>query len=155
MSKRTIAPEVRKASAGRTPIADAGQACAVESESMGFIGYAARREFASGQDLVRIFINCEEEPAIDSRTVPEPQELRPPRGIRFLHAVDLIFDHQGKECRLRGLDSLSATRKFNRFLGSLAERAREQRQDPNSVFASADNLLATLARVKNSRFFSS
>lgn len=69
-------------------------------------------------------------------------------------SVDVTFDRQGRECRLRGLDSLSAVRKFNRFLGALSERAREQHQDPNSVFESAEDLLATLARVKNARNFS-
>jgi hypothetical protein len=122
---------------------------------MGFIGYAARKPFAPGQDVVRIFLNCEEKAAPDLRRLPEPTELRPPESICFLHAVDVIFDRQRREPSLRGLDSLSATRKFNRFLGALAERAREQRQDPNSVFASADNLLATLARIKNSQFFPS
>ena len=129
-------------------------ACEVEPETMGFIGYAARRHLAPQQDLVRIFINCEEKPARDSAALPDPQDLRPPASIRFLHAVDVSFDRQRGECRLRGLDTLSAVRKFNRFLGSLAEGAREQRQDPNSVFDSADTLLATLARVKNARRFS-
>ncbi len=85
--------------------------------------------------------------------MPDPQDLRPPEGIGFLHAVDVIFEPGKSGCRLRGLDSLSAVRKFNRFLGSLSERAREQHWDPNSVFDSADSLLATLARVKNSRQF--
>ncbi len=136
----------------------AALACEVEA-TMGFIGYATRRQAAPDQDWVRIFINCEEKPATDSQLLPDPQDLRPPAGIRFLHAVDVVFDRRQNECRLRGLDSLSAVRKFNRFLGSLSERAREpesgeQRQDPNSVFDSADNLLATLARVKNARNFS-
>ncbi len=131
----------------------AALACEVEA-TMGFIGYAARRQAAPDQDWVRIFINCEEKPATDSQLLPDPQDLRPPEGIRFLHAVDVVFDRRQNECRLRGLDTLSAVRKFNRFLGSLSERAREQRQDPNSVFDSAENLLATLARVKNARNFS-
>ncbi|MFQ5818253.1 MAG: hypothetical protein ACE5H2_09920 [Terriglobia bacterium] len=121
---------------------------------MGFIGYAARRQVAPDQDLVRIFLNCEEKPATEPMPLADPQDLRPPEDIRFLHAVDVVFDRRQNECRLRGLDTLSAVRKFNRFLGSLAERAREQGQDPNSVFESADNLLATLARVKNARRFS-
>lgn len=121
---------------------------------MGFIGYSARRPFAPGQELIRIFINCQEKPGGDAVPLPDPQDLRPPATIRFLHAVDVIFDRERGECRLRGLDTLSAVRKFNRLLGSLAERAREQRQDPNSVFDSADSLLATLARVKNGRRFS-
>lgn len=122
---------------------------------MGFIGYAARNEVSPGQDLVRIFINCEDAPPAEPAPLPDPQDLRPPAGIRFLHAVDVIFDRQQGECQLAGLDSLSAVRKFNRFLGALSERAREQRQDPNSVFDSAQSLLATLARIKNSRRFSS
>jgi len=121
---------------------------------VGFIGYAARRAFAPGQDLVRIFINCEEKPAPEPVALPDPLDLRPPEGVRFLHSVDVIFDRQEEEPRLRGLESLSAVRKFNRFLGALAERAREQRQDPASIFESVDNLLATLARIKNSRDFS-
>lgn len=121
---------------------------------MGFIGYAARRQVTPGQDLVRIFLNCEEEPPADSQPLPEPRDLRPPAGIRFLHAVDVIFEPSQGGCSLRGLDTLSAVRKFNRFLGSLSERAREQHQDPNSVFGSPESLLATLARVKNSRDFS-
>lgn len=122
---------------------------------MGFIGYAARSEVFPGRDLVRIFINCEDAPPVEPAPLPEPQDLRPPAGIRFLHAVDVVFDRQQGECQLSGLDSLSAVRKFNRFLGALSERAREQRQDPNSVFDSAQSLLATLARIKNSRRFSS
>lgn len=123
---------------------------------MGFIGYAARRDVGPGRDLVRIFLNCEEKPTPPSAgpALLEPHDLRQPQGIRFLHAVDVIFDRERAEPTLRGLESLSAARKFNRFLGALAERARERRHDPASVFESADNLLATLARIKNARDFS-
>jgi hypothetical protein len=120
---------------------------------MGCIGYAARKDFEPGTDLVRIFINCENEPPPDAQPLLEPADLRPPEDVRFLHAVDVVFLRRSDEPVLRGLDSLSAVRRFNRFLGALAERAREQGEDPNSVFASADNLLATLGRIKNSRQF--
>jgi hypothetical protein len=120
---------------------------------MGFIGYASRRGLEPGTDLVRIFINCEDEPPPDAQPLPEPADLRPSEGVRFLHAVDVVFPPRSDEPVLRGLDSLSAVRRFNRFLGALAERAREQGEDPNSVFTAADNLLATLARIKNSRQF--
>lgn len=133
--------------------AASADSCGVESEPMGFIGYAARKDHEPGTDLVRIFINCEDEPPLDVQPLPEPADLRPPDGVRFLHAVDVVFPRRSHEPVLRGLDSLSAVRKFNRFLGALAERAREQGEDPNSVFTSADDLLATLVRIKNSRQF--
>ncbi len=121
---------------------------------MGFIGYIAKRGVASGQDLVRIFLNCDEKPLTGAPTIPEPVTLRPPEAIHFLHAVDVIFDHKGDGCRLRGLDTVSAVRKFNRLLGSLDGRARKQNRDPNTMFRSSDEFLAVLARVKNVRQFS-
>jgi len=142
-------------------VGERATACEIESEAVGFIGYAARKEVAPGQDLVRIFLNCEQKPAPEQPAPPsagpallDPQDLRPPHGIRFLHAVDVIFDRERAEPTLRALESLSAARKFNRFLGALSERARERRHDPASVFESAENLLATLARIKNARDFS-
>lgn len=128
-------------------------ACVSETH-VGFIGYAVKRSVAPRQDLVRIFINCEEKPATERAELPEPRNLRPPANIRFLHVVDVLFDRHGEGCRLRGLDTISAMRKFNRFLGSLVERAREQKRDPNGIFRSVEDLLGVLARVKNVRRFS-
>ncbi len=121
---------------------------------MGFIGYAVQRGMGPGQVLVRIFLNCDEKPLAELPTIPEPVTLRPPEAIHFLHAVDVVFDHKGDRCRFRGLDTISAVRKFNRLLGSLDERAREHNRDPNTMFRSSDEFLAVLARVKNVRQFS-
>ena len=127
-----------------------------EVERLGFIGYAARRNVTPGRDVVRIFINCER---TDAPTVGPRQRLNDPAGlslpddIRFLHAIDVLFEE--RRCRFTGLDTLSAVRKFHRFMGALEERAREMGQDHNWPFESTRNLLETLARIKNSRDYSS
>jgi hypothetical protein len=123
---------------------------------LGFIGYAARRDVTPGRDVVRIFINCEhaDATAVDQRErLNDPAELSPPDDIRFLHAVDVLVEE--RQCRFTGLDTLSAIRKFHRFMGALGERAREMGQGQDWPYESTGNLLKTLARIKNSRDFSS
>jgi len=83
----------------------------------------------------------------------DPAGLSLPDDIRFLHAIDVLFEE--RRCRFTGLDTLSAVRKFHRFMGALEERAREMGQDHNWPFESTRNLLETLARIKNSRDYSS
>lgn len=123
---------------------------------MGFIGYAARRDLTSNRDVVRVFINCvPSDGASVSQRQPlnDPADLSPPDDIRFLHAVDVVFEERG--CGFTGLDSLSSIRKFHRFMGALGERAREMGQSQDWPYESTENLLETLARIKNSRDFGS
>jgi hypothetical protein len=127
-----------------------------EVERLGFIGYAAHRDVTAGRDVVRIFINCEptDAPTVNERQrVSEPAGLRPPDDIRFLHAVDVLIEEQ--RCRFSGLDTLSSIRKFHRFMGALGERAREMGRGQDWPYESTTNLLETLARIKNSRDFTS
>ncbi|MCZ6766199.1 MAG: hypothetical protein O7D32_04635 [bacterium] len=79
--------------------------------------------------------------------------LSPPDDIGFLHAIDVLFEE--RRCRFTGLDTLSAVRKFHRFMGALGARAREIGQGHDWPFESTGNLLETLARIKNSRDYSS
>ena len=98
-----------------------------EVERLGFIGYAARRNVTPGRDVVRIFINCArtDGPPIEGerQRLNDPAGLSPPDDIRFLHAIDVLFEE--RQCRFTGLDTLSAVRKFHRFMGALGARARE------------------------------
>ena len=123
---------------------------------MGFIGYAAGRNVIPGRDVVRIFINCERTDAStdgQQQRVNDPAGLSPPEDIRFLHAIDVLFEE--RRCRFTGLDTLSAVRKFHRFMGALSARAREMGQGHDWPFESTRNLLETLAHIKNSRDYSS
>ena len=127
-----------------------------EVERLGFIGYAARRNVTPGRDVVRIFINCAhtDAPTVGQRQcLNDSAGLSPPDDIRFLHAIDVLFEE--RRCRFTGLDTLSAVRKFHRFMGALGARAREMGQDHDWPFESTRNLLETLARIKNSRDYSS
>ena len=102
-----------------------------EVERLGFIGYAARRNVTPGRDVVRIFINCAstDAPTVGQRQrLNDPAGLSPPDDIRFLHAIDVLFEE--RRCRFTGLDTLSAVRKFHRFMGALGARAREMGQGP-------------------------
>ncbi len=124
--------------------------------NLGFIGYAFRRSVRPGREIVRVFTNCQVEPGVPINSEPvstDAANLLPPGGVRFLHAIDIVLEEG--QCRLIGLNSLSAVRKFNRLIGALGERARENGQEPNWVFESIDNLLKTLALIKNSRDFTS
>ncbi len=128
-----------------------------EVERLGFIGYAARRNVTPGRDVVRIFINCArtDGPPIEGerQRLNDPAGLSPPDDIRFLHAIDVLLEEQ--QCRFTGLDTLSAVRKFHRFMGALGARAREMGRGHDWPFESTGNLLETLERIKNSQDYSS
>ena len=108
-----------------------------EIEPSGFIGYKFIKE--RGIEIVHIYLNCKDESHFDG-------------------TVDIIFENQSpnqKEGRpkFNGLDELSIIKKFNRFIGCLEERAREENLPREHIFESSKQLLSILSRVKNSRNF--
>lgn len=103
----------------------------------GFVGY----KFIKKQeiDVVRIYLNCKDE-------------------SHFGGTVDVIFEDKNpiqKEGRPKfsGLSELSTIKKFNRFIGCLEERAREEKIPRERIFESPKQLLYLLSRVKNSKNF--
>ena len=108
-----------------------------EIEPSGFIGYKFIRK--QGIDIVQIYLNCKNE-------------------SHFEGTVDVIFKNKSpkeKEGRVKfvGLDELSVIKKFNRFIGCLEERAREEKILKERIFESPKQLLYLLSRVKNSKNF--
>ncbi len=101
-----------------------------EMKPSGFIGY---KLISKGElETVRIYLNCKDESHFDG-------------------AVDVIF--KGNKPKFGGLDELSTIKKFNRFIGALEERAREENVSRDQVFKSAKELLYFLSRIKNSKNF--
>jgi hypothetical protein len=103
----------------------------LETDPTSFIGYKVFREDNFAQ--VTIFLNCRDEADFES-------------------AVDVIFE-ENEPARFDGIDGLSVIKKFNRLIGSLEERAREEKASRGQVFQSANDLIYFLSRVKNSKEF--
>ena len=108
-----------------------------EIEPSGFIGYRFIKR--KGIELVRIYLNCKDESHFDG-------------------SVDVIFENHSPNQKegtpkFSGLDELSIIKKFNRFIGCLEERAQDVKISRERVFKSPIQLLALLARVKNSKNF--
>ncbi len=97
-----------------------------------FIGYSSMAK--DGSATVRIYLNCKD-------------------STRFESSLEAIFE-KGKDVRLEGLNDLAAVRKFNRLIGALEERAREEKIPRERVFASAQDLIYFLSRIKHSQNFS-
>jgi hypothetical protein len=104
---------------------------------LGFIGYWREREGAS-EDVVRIYLECAE-----GQTT----------GIACSFAVEVAFPAGGAPCRLRGVDSVLALKKFYKLVFSLEERAREHGNDWRSVMESPERLLEHLRYTRNARDF--
>jgi hypothetical protein len=102
---------------------------------MRFIGY--RRMQESEADIIRLYLECRDEPAAGTVTCG--------------YAVDVLFPSPGAECRLRGVDSVLALKKFYKLVFSLEERAREHGNDWRSVTASPERLLEHLGYTRNAR----
>ena len=108
-----------------------------ENKPSGFIGYKVLKR--QGADIVRIYLNCKDD-------------------FHYEGTVDIIFENKSanqkyESPKFNGLDELSRIKKFNRFIGCLEERARDAKVPRERVFESPKQLLALLARVKNSKNF--
>lgn len=145
---------------------------------MGFLVYryqkAAGREEA---DIVRAFLECcEQHPdraentgdemprstaplipdaacALDATSpeAPLPSDADLPGNLRYTYAIDFVFSGPGEGCLIRGADSVPAVKKLFKLIQSLETRAREAHLNRKLVFASAENLLAMLARTRQAR----
>ena len=112
---------------------------------MGFIGY--RRECegdspsdspSNSEDIVRIYLEC-----TDGRE----------KTGTCTFAVDVVFPAGNLPCRLRGVDSVLALKKFYKLIFSLEERAREHGNDWRSVMESPERMLEHLRYTRNARDF--
>ena len=108
-----------------------------EIEPSGFIGYKFIKK--RGIEIVHIYLNCKDETHFDG-------------------TVDVIFENHGPNQKggrpkFSGLDELSIIKKFNRFIGCLEERAREEKIPRERVFESPKQLLSLLSRIKNTKNF--
>ena len=117
---------------------------------MGFIGYLHSCG-ESGDDVVRIFLECREEGEADDSAADSPGE--PPRGISYTYAVDVIFPAGQPPCRLRGVDGVLELKKFYKLVHSLEERAREHGNAWQAALGSVEGLLEHLGYTRNARDF--
>jgi hypothetical protein len=97
---------------------------------VGFIAY----QLLDGL-TARIFLECEDEGL----------------GVSYTHAVDVHFSAGEHGCRLSGVDTILALKKFYKLVFSLEERAREHGGDWRAVFNSADKLIEHLDYTRNVR----
>ena len=105
---------------------------------MGFIGYLHKREDKDKDAVVRVFLECREDP---------------PRGISCTYAVDVVFPGGKAPCRLRGVDGILVLKKFYKLVHSLEERAREHGNDRLQALGSVQGLLEHLGYTRNARDF--
>lgn len=112
---------------------------------MGFIGYRREREGdfpghsqRDSEEVVRIYLECS-----DHRE----------KAVACNFAVDVVFPSRAAPCRLRGIDSVLALKKFYKLVFSLEERAREHGNDWRSVMESPERLLEHLRYTRNARDF--
>lgn len=108
---------------------------------MGFIGYRRQRE-STGGEIVRVYLECRQEGAL-----PEAGECT------CGYIVDVLFPEDRAPCRLRGVDSILALKKFYKLVFSLEERARERGHDWRLVTDSPERLLEHLRYTRNARDF--
>jgi hypothetical protein len=113
---------------------------------LGFIGYRRlpqqisdrRGSAARSNDAVRIYMECREDD---------------PGRVSCGYVVDVIFPPGGEPCRLRGVDSVLALKKFYKLVFSLEERAREHGNEWRTVLESPEKLLEHLRYTRNARDF--
>ena len=104
---------------------------------MGFIGYRTQRD-RNSEPGICIYLECQE---------------RSDGAVTCGYAVDVIFPADSAPCRLRGVDSVLALKKFYKLVFSLEERAREHGNDWRAVMQSPEKLLEHLRYTRNARDF--
>ena len=88
--------------------------------------------------MVRIYLECSDSHGND---------------VTCSFAVDVVFPAAGAPCRLRGVDSVLALKKFYKLVFSLEERAREHGNDWRSVMESPERIVEHLRYTRNARDF--
>ena len=91
-------------------------------------------------EAVRVYMECRE---------MECREDAPTFSCGYV--VDVLFPSGGEPCRLRGVDSVLALKKFYKLVFSLEERAREHGNEWRSVMESPEKLLEHLRYTRNAR----
>jgi hypothetical protein len=116
---------------------------------VGFIGYLHERE-GRDDEVVRIFLECREDKSHDPGKDPSG---KPPLGVCYTNAVDVVFPSGKHPCCLRGVDGILVLKKFYKLISSLEERAREHGNDRQKVLESVESLLEHLTYTRNARDF--